>query len=177
MSMGKGGLKRAAKLYPSLNVRGLEVLDLRTLRPDGQPWDFSRPKDRAWATRLVHQQRPRWIIASPPCTAVSVRNWNLNYGRMNKEDVERKIEEGLVHIRFVCKLYRHQLKTGGYFLHEHPRGSKSWKTDPIRSLLRREDVHVVRCDQCQFGATNSEGADWKDGVGVSRPPCKSLLVS
>ena len=34
---GQGGLKRGAQRYPGLNVRGLQVLDLRTLRPDDQP--------------------------------------------------------------------------------------------------------------------------------------------
>ena len=56
---GQGSLKRTASRLPQLNVVGLEVLDLRSLRPDGQPWDFSRPKDRAWALRLLREQRPR----------------------------------------------------------------------------------------------------------------------
>ena len=30
----------------NLNVRGLEALDLRTLRADGQPWDFTCPAQR-----------------------------------------------------------------------------------------------------------------------------------
>ena len=37
---GQGGLRRTASRLPSLNVVGLEVMDFRSLRPDGQPWDF-----------------------------------------------------------------------------------------------------------------------------------------
>ena len=62
---GQGGLQRAAKLNPGLNVRGLEVLDLRTLRPDGQAWDFTRAKGRAWALKLIRKHKPMWVIAAP----------------------------------------------------------------------------------------------------------------
>ena len=98
---GQGGLTRAANLHPALNVCGLEIMGLRTLRPDGQVWDFSRAKDRAWALRLIREQKPRWSIAAPPCTAVSILNWNLNYGRMSKADVGKKLHEGLEHLKFV----------------------------------------------------------------------------
>ena len=33
---GQGGLSRAAKRHRDMNVQGLEVLDLRTQRPDGE---------------------------------------------------------------------------------------------------------------------------------------------
>ena len=67
---GQGGLSRAARHNPDLNVRGLEVMDLRTLRPDGQPWDFTRSRDRQWALRMIREQKPRWIIGAPPCTTL-----------------------------------------------------------------------------------------------------------
>ena len=169
---GQGGLKRAADQNPSLNVAGLEVLDLRTLRPDGRPWDFTKPKDRAWALRLLREQKPRWVVAAPPCTAFSVLNVNLNYGRMPAEEVKRKVEEGLVHLRFVAKVYAHHIRHGNYVLHEHPRGSHSWKTAPIQQLLRRPDVHVIRADQCQFGAVNTVGGHWADGRGDMAPIIK-----
>ena len=31
--------------------------------------------------------------------------------------------------------------------------------------MRRADVHVVRCGQCQVGATNKAEDQWKDGEG------------
>lgn len=75
---GQGSLKRAANRLPQLNGVGLEVLDLRSLKPGGQRWDVSRPKDRAWALRLLRGQSPRWVFGAPPCTSFSVLNQNLN---------------------------------------------------------------------------------------------------
>ena len=41
---GRGSLCDAAnRLKPDLNVEGLGALDLRTNRPDGTPWDLSKP--------------------------------------------------------------------------------------------------------------------------------------
>ena len=149
---GQGGLSRAARRHRSLNVEGLEVLDLRSTRPDGENWDFSRASDRAWALRLLRQQKPMWVIASPPCTAFSVINRNLNFVRMSPEEVNRRVEEGMVHIRFVCKVYQYQLRHGRYFLHEHPRSASSWGTSHIQNILKHKSVHVTKCHQCQYGA-------------------------
>ena len=66
---GQGGLSKAAKRFKGLNVRGLEVLDLRSARPDGESWDFTRQSDRLRALRLLREQQPMWVIAAPPCTA------------------------------------------------------------------------------------------------------------
>ena len=71
---GRGGLSKAAKRYRGLNVEGLQVLDLRTSRPDGEAWDFTRKHDRHWALRLLREQQPTWVIAAPPCTAFSSLN-------------------------------------------------------------------------------------------------------
>ena len=43
---GQGGLSRAARRFRGLNVQGLEALDLRTQRPDGEHWDFTRKRDK-----------------------------------------------------------------------------------------------------------------------------------
>ena len=45
---GQGGLQRTAKRLPSLNVTRLKVLDLRTLRPNEEPWDFPGLVARHW---------------------------------------------------------------------------------------------------------------------------------
>ena len=76
---GQGGLSRAARRYRGLNVQGLGVLDLRSHRPDGEPWGFTRKRDRAWALRVLRRQRPTWAIAAPPCTAFAFVNHNVNY--------------------------------------------------------------------------------------------------
>ena len=57
-----------------LNIVGLRALDLRTLKPDGQPRIFSLKSDRRLASELIDQDQPDWLIGSPPCTAFSI--WN-----------------------------------------------------------------------------------------------------
>ena len=91
---GRGGLSKAARKYRSLNVEGLEVLDLRTARPDGECWDFTRKEDIAWAMRLLREQQPMWVIAAPPCTAFSILNQNWIFPKMAEADVRRKVDEG-----------------------------------------------------------------------------------
>ena len=50
---GKGNLANAALRQKDINVVGLRVLDLRSSRPDGEHWDFTRKTDRRWAMKLV----------------------------------------------------------------------------------------------------------------------------
>ena len=66
----------------------------------------------------------------------------------------------------------HQIRTGGYFLHEHPLTAKTWKRPPIQSLLRRHGVLAMRCVQCQLGAVNKAGTKWTDSVGHAAPVLK-----
>ena len=39
-------------------------------------------------------------------------------------------------------------------------------------MLKRHDVHVVRCDQCQYGAVNEVGQEWADSKGRAAPRLK-----
>ena len=52
----------------SLNVNGLRALDLRTTKPNGSPWDFSVASDHQLARAMVENEKPTWMIGSPPCT-------------------------------------------------------------------------------------------------------------
>ena len=62
----------------NLGVKGIGAFDLRTKKPDGTSWDFSRKADRALAREYIAMHKPRWIIGSPPCTAFS--SWqNFNF--------------------------------------------------------------------------------------------------
>ena len=51
-----------------LNLNGLHALDLRTSKPNGEPWDFSNATDRKLAKSLINELKPTWVIGSPPCT-------------------------------------------------------------------------------------------------------------
>ena len=102
----------AAGQMKSLNLTGLRALDLRTTRPDGKAWDFTRKSDRRWAEKLVEEDDPDWLVGAPPCTAFCTLNLGTNYSKMHAKAVEAKIAEGTLHMKFVCKLYRRQIRKG-----------------------------------------------------------------
>ena len=147
---GRGGLSDEAR-KSSFNIRGLRALDLACPKDNGDMWDFSKARDRAEAMRLIETEDPDWIVGSPPCTAFSLLNVGLNFPKMPVEDVKRRVKDGLVHLKFVCQLYRQQIRRGKWFLHEHPATAMSWKTKPIERMLRMSGVLTVDMDQCMFG--------------------------
>ena len=69
----------ANKARRDLNLKGLRTRDLRTLRPDGRPWGFTVRADRILAREILDQDDPDWLIASPPCTALSLWMYAMNY--------------------------------------------------------------------------------------------------
>ena len=54
-----------------LGLRGIGALYLRTAKPDGTAWDFTKRSDRRAARDLIYTDNPDWVIGSPPCTAFS----------------------------------------------------------------------------------------------------------
>ena len=63
---GRGERSDAANLVKGLNVAGLRVRDVRSHRPGGGTWDFTKSYDRAWAKRLVGSEDPGLIVTATP---------------------------------------------------------------------------------------------------------------
>ena len=135
----------------NLSVQGLGALDLRTNKPSGEAWNFLLRADRREAQELVNKLRPDWILGAPPCTAFSIWNHGINYKRMSKDKVEKLISDGLVHLKFMCRLYKSQIEQGRYFLHEHPASALSWKVREMEILVAHPLVNSVVGDQCMYG--------------------------
>ena len=157
---GQGSIvAEANKNRRSLNITGLNAFDLRTLKPDGQPWNFNVRADRKLARQMINEADPEWIIGSPPCTAFCIWNRQPNYRKMPIEKVRQAISEGERHLRFCCSLYRRQLMHGKHFLHEHPARALSWNHPQVLSISRMAGVHLVTADQCMYGLTtpNADG--------------------
>ena len=123
---GRGSLiDLANNRFQSLHVQGLCAMDLRTLKPNGQAWDFDKRKDRVLARKMIREQRPTWIISSPPCTVFS--SWNqYNHMFMDPERKEARMQKGRLHLKFAMELCRYQLAMGRHFAHEHPASAASW---------------------------------------------------
>ena len=52
----------------------------------------------------------------------SIWNHGIDYKKMDKAKVEKFISDGLIHLKFMCRLYRTQIDH-----HEHPASAMSWK--------------------------------------------------
>ena len=55
----------------ALNVHGIDALDLRTFKKNGNPWNFDLRQDREEALQLIDDTKPARVIGSPPCTYFS----------------------------------------------------------------------------------------------------------
>ena len=100
----------------------------------GRVWDFRRADDRARARRQISKEQPYLVIGSPPCTSFSLLNVNLNRGRVDAKELQRRQAEGRVLLNFAAEIYRDQLARGVHFLHEHPLTATSWDEPAITAL-------------------------------------------
>ena len=87
------------------NIRGLGALDLCPRRANGSVWDFRRRADRRKALDMVVKLKPNFVIGSPPCAACSARSQRMNYPTMRKEDAERLMAEGRLHLDLMRNIY------------------------------------------------------------------------
>eukprot|EP00972_Heterocapsa_arctica_P024625 3631665-Heterocapsa_arctica.AAC.1 len=62
------------------------------------------------------------------CTAFSALQ-ALSARRRDPEEARRQLVEAEVHSRFCCALYELQIKSGDYFVREHPASATSWRCE------------------------------------------------
>ena len=137
----------------NLNLKGLSAFDMRTMKPNGENWNFCKKGERDLAYKMIQDMNPDFVIGSPPCTPWCAWNQHLNFKKMDPAKAKAMMEEGRIHLEFVARMYRRQLANGKLFLHEQPATALSWKEKSIMELLARSDVQLVVADQCQYGLT------------------------
>ena len=76
----------------NLNITGLQAMDIRTCKPNGQPWDFSKRSDRKEARQMIKDSNPDWVVGAPPCTAFSIWNHGMNYRKMEPTKVKQLLK-------------------------------------------------------------------------------------
>ena len=127
---GQGNIvKESHGCRRNLNLHGLNAFDLRTAKPSGEAWDFTQAADRRLARTIVEDEKPTWLVGSPPCTFFSAWNQGLNHKKMDPSKVEELRVVAVQHLLLVVGLYRLQVEAGRHFLHEHPAGATNWQ-DP-----------------------------------------------
>lgn len=126
-------------------------LDLTRLDPKtGEPWDLANPKVQSRVKKMVMEGKPMFVIGSPPCTALSQMQ-NINKGRRDPKVVQKEVDEAKRHVRFCIELYKIQVRSGRFFVHEHPATAKSWEMAEMVELGAERGVGIVTFDMCCFG--------------------------
>ena len=116
---GRGAISSEANGHrQSLNVKGLGALDIHTLKPNGDEWDFTKRANRREVRELVNRLDPDCIDRLPPCKPCCLWNSNLNVKRMEKTSVARMVAEGREQLNFMAWMYKRQMVNGKLFLHE-----------------------------------------------------------
>ena len=146
--------ERVAKMAEKMGLRGGLSMDLTT------GWDFNREAHRKTAIEYVTKEKPKLLIGSPMCTMFSQLQ-HLNWGRSEERDQEmqRRYENAVEHMKFVAKLYKLQLDGGRYFLHEHPQGASSWDLQCMRDITGMERVLKVTAHMCAFGLVSDRNGE------------------
>ena len=144
-----------------LDVKGLNALDLTTLKPNGEAWDFNKKADRQLAVKMIDSDCPYWLILAPPCTSFCKLNRNINYRKMEKAKVDQLLLERRRHLHFAISLALRQIRAGRHFLFEHPLSAASWEDPSLKSLMSIPRIYTTVCDQCEYGLVvrNTDGEE------------------
>ncbi len=150
---------RMAKAASALGLKGGWSLDLTTTDDDGSKWDFRNESMRKRAMQKVMQDKPYLLIMSPMCGPFSELQQVFNYPGKPKEEVKKKLEDGLEHINFCIKLCIEQYKQGRAFMMEHPAGASTWSTEMVKHLKRLPGTSLISFDFCMLGMTTKDEHD------------------
>ena len=83
----------------------------------------------------------------------------VNKKHRDEKECQKKLEVAKKHVRFCVELYRIQLESGRYSLHEYPGPASSWWMPEIVKLAEDAEVDIATCDMCAYGMQikNKEG--------------------
>ena len=140
------------RFTPVANRLGLKAgfaVDLEIQKEDGSYWDLTKRSDVEEVKALLAWEKPLFLMGSPPCGPFSPLQ-ALNTKRVDPATASARLEEGRVHLNNSVECYEAQLSAGRLFLHEHPRGAKSWDEPCMKRLTSRPDVYVVDGPMCRW---------------------------
>ena len=161
----------AMKEYGGVRLVPGWSLDLTRDDPStGQPWDLSKHAVRERVRKLVRDTKPLMLIGSPPCTMFSLLQ-GLSKNKRDPVKFEKEMKNARSHIKFCIELYRIQMSSGRFFMHEHPHSASSWQLPEIMEMLCHRDVDSVTCDMCAYGMVS------EDEHGVAPAQKRTRLMS
>ena len=150
-------------------------LDLTRQDPrTGEAWDLSLKSVQERVRKMVRQDKPLFLIGSPPCTAFSTLQ-NLSEHKRDPKVVAAEREAAEQHLKFCMSLYMLQVKEGRCFIHEHPAYATSWAVKEVVQLLAEERVDVAEVDMCCYGMV-AKDQDGREGPAKKRTKIMSNSV-
>ncbi len=141
--------------------------DLEELKPDGAPWDLSRPSDVAILAQLQKEQDPYLLTGSPPCELFSQLQ-AISWSKQDPQKREQRWALAKHHLKTATDCYWRQIERGRIFLHEHPWSASSWSEPEIVALSERPDVYVVKGPMCRWEMTATDRKVWPHRTGYVR---------
>ena len=60
------------------------------------------------------------------------------------------MKEAREYLRFICRVYKKQVKAGRVIQHVRPTQAKSWTTSEIQGTVRMPNVRAVSDEQCMM---------------------------
>ncbi|CAJ1332419.1 unnamed protein product [Effrenium voratum] len=171
-SLGMSGVDVAGIYNPErftskANAFGLQpgfAIDLTLQKDDkGNHWDLSKTEHQKKLKGLLWKEKPAFLIGSPPCGPFSPLQ-NLSSHRRTAAQNEAILAEGRLHLNVAAEAYMEQHRNGRYFLHEHPKPSRSWREPRIEKLQAMDGVYTVQAPMCKCHMKAEDG----QGVGLVR---------
>ena len=107
-------------------------MDITAADADGEQWDFNDEKMRNRAMRRILEDRPYLLVGGP---------LHLKENPGKKSELRQK---AMVHMEFMCKLYKLQHESGRYFLHTHPERAILIKEEYIQRIRALASIDALR---------------------------------
>ena len=155
-----------------MGLRPGNAYDLTVMNEDGEFWDFTKPEHRAKCWKELEKDKPWLVVGSPMCTAYCQLQ-ALSLHKRSPEDVQRMMVRANLHLEFCVAVYRRQLQSGRYFLHEHPDQAKSWRYPAMLALAGEEGVLRLVGHMCPHGMRSKDAS----GEGLVLKPTGWLTNS
>ena len=149
-----------------------EEMGLRGLAVDiKQGWDLTDSTTQDRLADELDKHPPELLVICPPCTDAG--GWfNLNSCYMSLKEVLRRKLQLKKFLSFCKRLIAQQIRHGGRFMFEHPKGSSVWKDDDMDMLCQQ--FYKISVDMCQYNL-HLPACDQQPKQLIRKPT--SLLVS
>ena len=116
---------------------------------DDLPWDFNDEKGKE--SQGMDQDSQTIVTHREPYVCGVEPHEQHQLFQTAPREVMTVVEYGTMHLDFCMELYRIQMRTVLYFLHEHPAAAISWKNEAVRKIAQAKGVQAFQGVMCQFG--------------------------